>query len=281
MRNTFKLVLLSDNLKGVETLYCEHGLCAFLDTGTHQLLLDTGASNQFIHNAKTLGIDLTTIDYVFISHGHRDHMGGLTSFLELNVKAKVLLSSKIMNKSFFSTRHGGKKNIGIDFDFEKYQNRCVYIDQATKLHDEIDIFPCSCSEFAAPKANSTLFFDTGSGLQADDFSHELVLGIGSENPVIYTGCAHNGLLNILQSFRQTTGMLPNFVIGGFHLLDSESDHFFETEEELNSIAAFLRIYYPDTSFLTGHCTGTQAYEHLKNQLHRQLELFHTGYQAHI
>lgn len=281
MRNNFNLVLLSDNLIGDESLLGEHGLCAFLDTGKYKLLLDTGASEQFMINAERLDIDVKAVDYVFISHGHRDHMGGLTSFLEWNSKAKVLISPNIMNRTFFSTRNGGKRDIGLTFDWEKYRDRCVFVDQATTINEEISVFPCDCSDFPSPNANSTLFCDSGKGDQLDDFSHELFIRIGSDCPVIYTGCAHHGLLNILESYKLRFEGLPNVVIGGYHLLDSKSGQIFENEEEVKQIGNFLKAHYPDTVFFTGHCTGSQAFNLLKHQLNQQIALFHTGYQAQI
>lgn len=281
MRKKYKLVVLSDNLKGNEALLCEHGLCAFLDTGKYKILLDTGASDQFIVNADRLGIDLKTVDYAFVSHGHRDHMGGLTSFLELNSNAMVLMSSETMKQKFYSIRSGTHRDISIAFDWDKYQDRFRYIDTYTTLNEEITVFPCNCRDFAMPKANRMLYSDSGGGLQPDDFSHELVFCVGTTNSVLYTGCAHKGLLNILQSFSQITGTKPGVVFGGFHLLDGQTDQLFETEEDVLQIGEFLQKNFPNTAFLTGHCTGSQAYKILKKQLNRHIDLFHTGFQAWI
>lgn len=281
MRNNSNLVLLSDNLNGDEALLCEHGLCAFLDTGTHKILLDTGASEQFMINAERLCIDLKAVDYVFISHGHRDHMGGLTPFMEWNSKAKVLISPNIMNRSFFSTRNGGKRDIGIMFDWEKYRDRCIFIDQATTIDEEISVFHCDCSDFPTPFANSTLFCDLGKRSQLDDFSHELFISIGTDRPVLYVGCAHHGLLNILESYKLRFERVPKVVVGGFHLLDSKPGQIFETEEDVKRIGSYLKTHDPNTIFLTGHCTGSQAFTILKQQLNQHIALFHTGYKAQI
>ena len=101
-----KWTVLSDNRSDYSRLSTEHGLSIILQTTNereqcdaciniaerggvrrsqtvrHKILLDTGASDVFIRNAEQLGIDLSDVDYVFISHGHSDHAGGLRYFLE-------------------------------------------------------------------------------------------------------------------------------------------------------------------------------------------------------
>ena len=71
-----KWTVLTDNRTQNPLLQTEHGLSILLETEKHRLLLDTGASDVFIRNSEQLGIDLSTVDYVFISHGHSDHAGG-------------------------------------------------------------------------------------------------------------------------------------------------------------------------------------------------------------
>ena len=68
--NSFKWTVLADNRTSNPRLETEHGLSILLETTRHRVLLDTGASDLFIRNADRLGIDLSEVDYVFISHGH-------------------------------------------------------------------------------------------------------------------------------------------------------------------------------------------------------------------
>jgi len=72
-----KWTVLVDNRTNDGTLQTEHGLAILLETEKHRVLLDTGASDMLIGNAECLGLDLGTVDYVFVSHGHSDHAGGL------------------------------------------------------------------------------------------------------------------------------------------------------------------------------------------------------------
>ena len=68
-----KWTVLVDNRTNDPVLETEYGLSILLETDHHRILLDTGASDMLIRNAERLGIDLSTVDYVFISHGHSDH----------------------------------------------------------------------------------------------------------------------------------------------------------------------------------------------------------------
>ena len=146
MKKKINITVLSDNRKFDETLESEHGLCVLLDTGKHKILLDTGASGLFIRNAERLGIDIREIDYVFISHGHLDHIGGLIPFLEINSKAKVLLSENALTQRFFSLRKGFK-NISIDTDLDKIKERCIFIEKELHLDGDLCIFTCCSTSF--------------------------------------------------------------------------------------------------------------------------------------
>ena len=80
--------VLSDNRSNNCRLSTEHGLSIFLETEKYRILLDTGASDLFIKNAEMLSIDLGSVDYVFISHGHSDHAGGLLLGAESSIKGR-------------------------------------------------------------------------------------------------------------------------------------------------------------------------------------------------
>ena len=120
-----KWTVLSDNRSYDCCLSTEHGLSILLTTDQHKILLDTGASDLFIRNAELLGIDLSDVDYVFISHGHSDHAGGLRYFMEHNQKAKVIVSPDAMGGKFFSKR-GNLHNITTEWP-EIDDDRLIYL----------------------------------------------------------------------------------------------------------------------------------------------------------
>ena len=77
-----RIVTLIENTPGAPGCAHEHGLSLYIETGHHTLLLDTGATGAFADNAAALGLDLSRVDTVVLSHGHYDHAGGLLRLVE-------------------------------------------------------------------------------------------------------------------------------------------------------------------------------------------------------
>ena len=257
-----KWTVLSDNRTNNDQFETEHGLSILLETDHHRILLDTGASDKFIRNATHLGIDLTTVDYVFISHGHSDHAGGLKHLMNINDKAKVIVSPDAVRGKFFSKR----QNLHIITTEwpEGNEDRYLMIDETCEITNGLHVIAHIRQTHPMPQGNRHLFVVNANGDYVnDDFRHELAL---YTNGLLFTGCAHNGLENILAACPYPV----KTVIGGFHLLD---DH--ETPEELVELAKRLTEGYPNTHFYTSHCTGDKVFAQLKtvmgNQLHTLLE----------
>ncbi len=272
-----KIVVLTDNRKINSELETEHGLSIYLETTNYKCLLDTGGSDLFIRNAEKLNIDLSAVDFVFISHGHADHIGGLSYFLEMNLRAKVIISCNALSQKFFSQRNGMHR-ISVETDFSKYYDRFIFVDNELKIDKEIQVFVNTSNDFAKPLGNGNLFKENAdSELIPDDFNHELILTMGKDKLFVFTGCAHQGLLNILQTVKEKSIVPIRWVMGGFHLLDTKNGIVYENQIQINEIATYLNNKYPLTDFITGHCTGEKVYEQLKKNLHRQLINFYTGF----
>ena len=149
--------VLSDNRSDDSRLSTEHGLSIFLrrsQTERHKILLDTGASDVFIRNAEQLGIDLSDVDYVFISHGHSDHAGGLRYFLEHNQKAKVIVSPDAMGGKFFS-RRGNLHSITTEWP-EIDNNRLILIDQTCEISEGLHVIAHIPQTNPMPKGNQAV-----------------------------------------------------------------------------------------------------------------------------
>ena len=262
-----KIVILSDNRTNNEGLLTEHGLAVYLESSSGKFLFDTGASEIFIHNAEALGIDLTDVDYCMISHGHSDHIGGLPAFLELNKKAKVILSAHIPGAEYVSDRRG-RHSITGNVDFGQHPHRFVFVEKDMVIGD-IHIYANIAQRHDLPMGDRNLLIrNAEGGYVADSFCHELAFLVDG---VLFTGCAHNGILNIMEA----VGEKVRISIGGFHLLDSHLNQEYETDEQLHSLAEHLAENYPDTLFYTGHCTGDHCFGVLSAS-HPHLHQFQCG-----
>ena len=258
-----KWTVLSDNRTHDNLLDTEHGLSILLETDKHHILLDTGASDIFIHNANRMGIDLSTVDYVFISHGHSDHAGGLRHLLEINKKAKFIVSPDAMSGKFFSKR-GNLHSITAEWP-KIDEGRLALIDQTRAIAEDIHVIAHISHKHQIPKGNKNLYVQKPNGDYVhDDFRHELALYVDG---LLFTGCAHSGLMNILAVCKWPF----HTVVGGFHLLDGQ-----ETEENLIALAQRLKASYPNTQFYTGHCTGDGVCEIIKSVMGEQLHSFRCG-----
>jgi 7,8-dihydropterin-6-yl-methyl-4-(beta-D-ribofuranosyl)aminobenzene 5'-phosphate synthase len=106
--------VLAENTTSSEALGSEHGLSLYIETETHKILFDTGASGLFAENAEKMGVDLTRVDLAVISHGHYDHGGGLKTFLGINNWAKLYLHQKAFEPHYANRLGGVKAYIGLD-----------------------------------------------------------------------------------------------------------------------------------------------------------------------
>ena len=271
-----KIINLIEDTKGREECVAAHGLSFYAETKKHKLLLDLGPSSQTIDNAKALGIDLTEIDTVILSHGHYDHSGGIIPFTKINDKANIYFQESAMEDYYADDGMEAKERyryIGVD-------KAIVFLPQAkilngdAKIDGEIEVFTIKERSHKLPSTNKNLLIKKDGEFERDGFGHEHFLVIREEGKsVLLSGCAHNGILSILDAYIEKFGVAPDLVVSGFHLM--KKTEYNESEiEEIKDIAKELKKY--PSRFVTCHCTSVPAYEIMKPVLGEQLEYVHSG-----
>ena len=112
----------------------------------------------------------------------------------------------------------------------------------------------------------------------DDFSHELMLVIREKDGlVIFSGCSHNGMLNMIDTVNKKFAGFPiKAVIGGFHLIGLPPfNSMGDSKAEIGEIGR-QTLTYPIDAVYSGHCTGQKAYTVLKDEMSEKLTQLHTG-----
>ncbi len=264
-----KIVTLVENSSGAENCIAEHGLSIYIETEKHKLLLDTGQTDAAVRNAEVLGIDLTAVDTVILSHGHYDHSGGILPFSKLNHTAQI-----VMQRTAAEPHFNGERYIGIDRDILGLPNVRL-IDGDLRLNDELFLFSGITGRRCYPQGNRKLSCMKNGKKSEDDFVHEQCLVITQDGKRwLLSGCAHNGILNILDRYRELFGSAPDVVISGFHMMKRNAEH--TGEEKAVIIQTARELSKMNTVFYSGHCTGIPAFELMKEIMGDKLIALHSG-----
>jgi len=275
-----KVVILIDNNPDPKGEYLtEHGICIYFEADGLKWLFDVGASPNFGINARKMGIDVKEVDYLILSHAHRDHTGGLEYFLRKNKKARVIMAPLSSGQLFVSYRKEIHHDITINHKvIADFADRFIFAGSDLSLSPNVTIIRNIPKIDPLPKANCLLFQTNGEMERADDFRHEMALAVKTTaGIVLFSGCSHHGILNILRAASQTFKLEKIIAtIGGTHLLDNDWYSQFETTEEVTEMANTISLKYPDTKLITGHCTGNQAQQMFSSILGDRFELFHSG-----
>jgi len=276
-----KVTALIENTKlgDRQDLVAEHGLSLYIECNNKKILFDTGASEAFEQNARKLGVVLQDVDILVVSHHHFDHGGGLARFLQINHKAKVYLRKSDEEDFYFLVPGLVSRYIGLDQELlQNHAGRFELIDSFTEILPGVHILTGIPRQYAQPKGNRRLFVKNDDSFSHDAFQHELVMVVREESEmVVFTGCSHHGVLNMIAAATQQFPDTPiKAVFGGFHLIGlPKLNTMAGSKKEVRNIGAEL-LKYPIKQVYTGHCTGKKAYRVLKGVMAEKLDYFPTG-----
>ena len=255
------ITTLIENSLGEHTgLAIEHGLSFLVESGSHSILFDTGQSDRFIRNAEKLGKDLSLVRNVVLSHGHYDHSGGFRPFAERIGKGVLTLWT---GSGFFDQKYGKSglslQYLGNDFtkeflDSHEVEHRTVFagrteivpgiwiVNGFARMHAEEPVNPRFCKRITPDGS-----------FQEDTFDDEVLLVVESKRGlVVIVGCAHPGILNMLDTVATLFNQKVYALLGGTHLVEADQKRIGDT----------LRMFKEmDISVLgISHCSGSAAIE---------------------
>ncbi len=267
-----RIINLMENTQGNNSCKYEHGLSFYIETAFHKIIVDTGASDNFIKNAEALGIDLSQVDILILSHGHYDHSGGIMSFYEINNQALIYIQ-KGAGDDYYHKNETLEKYIGIDKSILELPTVRI-VDGDMRLDRELNIFSRVTGRRLWPSGNRELMVKKDGEFVQDEFLHEQYLVIEGENKnILVSGCAHNGILNILDRYKELYGSYPAAVISGFHM-QKKNGYSDEDIKLFKQVAQELKTL--DTVFYTGHCTGELPFQVMKEIMGDSLVYVHSG-----
>jgi len=246
-----KLTVLYDAFGRDPGLQKDWGYAALIEIGGRRILFDTGNdSGVFAHNVNSLGIDLTTLDFVVLSHRHGDHTTGLTYLLSVNPDVQIYAPNEtfgVFGSAMPSTFYRKEPTLAPEMRYfggsppESLPSgkawpgaRIALINRTTEVAPGVHLI--------------ALVSDKAGTLEM----RELSLAIETpEGMVVVVGCSHPGIERIVAEAAKINPRI-HIIAGGLHLVAS-------SDAEIARLTATLRDTYGVAWIAAGHCTGEPAF----------------------
>lgn len=251
--------------KGTEmlpSLRAEHGFSALIDVYlnniSHRVLFDTGASGDvLLFNIDRLGVDLSNVEAIVLSHGHSDHAGGLMTILKRISKfhIPVVLHPDAFLKRWLVLPNGteirlrsgeesevteaGAEVVKITEPFPLLGNLVLATSEIPRRTQFEQGFPAHYAEIDGKLQPDPLIRD----------DQALVMNVKEKGLVIISGCAHAGTINTVFYAKELTAVNKVYVVmGGFHLSFPNEILIDPTMEELKKIKPTFIVPCHDTGW---------------------------------
>jgi 7,8-dihydropterin-6-yl-methyl-4-(beta-D-ribofuranosyl)aminobenzene 5'-phosphate synthase len=259
---SLQVTILVDNFvdRG-EGLLAEHGLSLLVVGKDSRMLLDTGQTDVYLRNASRLGVDLSDVRTVVLSHGHYDHGGGLAALTNHPEKLDVYLHPAAFAAKYARCPGSAEdRHVGLRYDADTLTRL------GATVHAEAgaqELTPGIFITGEIPRATpfeeaSRDFWVTENGrLHPDPLQDDQALVLHTaDGLVVLLGCAHAGVVNTVRYASKLTGdKRIRAVIGGLHLASASGERIQRT------IAALREMEVGQV--VACHCTGLAA----KRDLH--------------
>jgi 7,8-dihydropterin-6-yl-methyl-4-(beta-D-ribofuranosyl)aminobenzene 5'-phosphate synthase len=262
--NSIRLTTLLENTGPGRGLLCEHGLSILVEAGDKSILVDTGATPYtVVHNASALGVALSDIDAIVLSHGHYDHTGGLAAVLSaMHKQVEVIAHPAIWELKGALRAHGRFDYVGIPFCREELERVGAHFNltsEPTWLTEDIATTGEEQLTTEFETIDAKLVLKKGNDIVPDPVADDQSLFLKTDRGlVVVLGCAHRGMINVIRHCMKLSGMDNVYmVVGGTHLGPASS------EQVTKSIAALREIGVEHVG--VSHCTGLPRAAILANE----------------
>lgn len=253
-----RITILCENLVGKLIGSGEHGFSAFIETDQGNYLFDTGSGHSVVVNSLTLDKDLRAVQKIFLSHGHFDHTGGLPEVLKLKGKVDIHAHSHVFLDRIAVLKENEKETkrfVGIPYKKRYleylganfvFNNNFIEVEKGLFLTGEIP------RKTPFEKPDPRLFAEVDGKTTQDIFLDDQSLILDTwKGLVLILGCAHSGMINIINHVVDKTGKEKFYaILGGTHL------DFLTPEQLEESINVLREIEFERIG--VSHCTGMRA-----------------------
>jgi len=278
-----KVTTLADNLTFHGNLLGQWGLSFLvevtgLDDRKHTLLLDTGAvKDALLFNIDRLRINLSTLEAIIVSHGHRDHTAAT---VELAARSRrriqVIAHPHAFKKRFVLTRDGKKRFSQVpkgerEKDIKQIGAKLVLTEEPYQIIPGVTTTGEIPRVTRFEKIPGRRYILVGRKPERDRILDDqaLIVNVRGQGAWILTGCAHSGIINTLKRLEKIVPSLSvHAIIGGFHLV-------YKKEDEIKPVIDALRSYRPKL-ISPCHCTGFLATRMIWEAFERQFVLNFSG-----
>jgi 7,8-dihydropterin-6-yl-methyl-4-(beta-D-ribofuranosyl)aminobenzene 5'-phosphate synthase len=243
-----------------------HGECFHVAIGDKQILLDTGwKGGKLLHNMNRLGVDANYIDKLVLSHGHRDHTGGLKSFLKARTTQKPL--HIIAHPSAMEPKSAKIFVFHISLGFPKLSRELTKKAEFHLIKDSLKVVPNLATTGEIPIAErlekpgivTGAFHKVNGRREWDPVIDDLSMILKTrEGLVLVTGCCHAGLLNTCARATRLSNDRIIAVLGGTHMLEY-------SQEDVDHVGDVLEKVYGTPKLYLNHCTGKEAIGRLRGR----------------
>jgi 7,8-dihydropterin-6-yl-methyl-4-(beta-D-ribofuranosyl)aminobenzene 5'-phosphate synthase len=246
-----------------------HGFSALIEHKNYRILVDTGTDGEtLLKNMEALNINPNKIDYLFLTHGHYDHTGGIKALLERRSKSLPIVA----HPDIFVKRVALKphlRNISLPFSKEELEAlgaEFILVKEPFQIVENI----WSSGEIERKTWSREVGYRVKNGkLIKDDVRDDmaLILDLGDVMGVI-TGCGHSGILNIIMHAQNLLNKPVKALIGGFHLIGSNEKLLKDAIRGLKELGV-QKLY-------AGHCTGFEAIASFMHTFGKNVEPLYVG-----
>jgi len=255
-----RLTVLVDNNTLIDRyFFAEPGISLYIEQGGKRLLLDVGYSDIFIKNAQKMNIDLRTLDYVVLSHGHQDHTWGLDPLVRLYTESQIEgiphKRPKVLAhpEAFFSkiiddmeigsllSRDKLSKNLPVELSKDPLwlTEKILFLGEIERKNDFEGKKPIGSIIKPEGKEPDYLYDDTALAYKSP------------QGLVIITGCSHSGICNIVEQAKKLCKEERVIdIVGGLHLLEP-------SKEQLQGTLEYMKKLNPKQMHAC-HCTDLNS-----------------------